>query len=98
MTPEVSIVSVSYNSAAVFLKDWKSFLESTSFEVIFVDNASPDGSGVQLSRSFSRPRVIQLDKNIGYGRAANVGINECRGRLALLVNPDLHITNQCFLI
>lgn len=94
MTSEVTIVSVSYNSAAVFLKDWKSFLESTSFEVIFVDNASPDGSGVQLSRSFSRTRVIQLDKNIGYGRAANVGINECRGRLALLVNPDLHITKQ----
>lgn len=94
MTPEVTIVSVSYNSAAVFLKDWKTFLESNRFEVILVDNASPDGSGAQISQSFSHPRLIQLDQNIGYGRAANVGIKECRRRFVLLVNPDLYITKE----
>lgn len=94
MLPEVTIVSVSYNSAAVFLNYWKSFLDLASLEVIIVDNASLDGSGKLLSMSFNHLRVLQLDRNIGYGRAANVGLKECQSRFALLVNPDLSISEE----
>ena len=94
MIPEVTIVSISYNSASVYLEYWKSFLDSTTLEVIIVDNASLDGSGMQLSQLFPHRLVIQLDQNIGYGRAANVGIQQCANRFVLLLNPDLHISEE----
>jgi len=94
MTPDVAIVTISYNSAAVYAKYWKSFLDATSLDVIIVDNASVDGSGRQLSTSFPDQQIIQLDRNIGYGRAANVGLKQCQSSFALLLNPDLYISEE----
>lgn len=97
MTADVTIISVSYNSSGVFLSGWKNFLDTTSLEVILVDNASPDGSGSVLSQMYPRHSVIQMDRNIGYGRAANVGFENCRSRFGLLLNPDLQISEKTIL-
>lgn len=97
MISDVTIISVSFNSSEVFLSCWKNFLETTSLDVIIVDNASPDGSGSVLSQTYPKHRVIQMDRNIGYGRAANVGFKNCRSRFGLLLNPDLHISEKTVL-
>ncbi len=94
MISDLTLVAVSYNSAAVFLELWRNFLAATRLKVIIVDNASSDGSGQILSRSFSSCKIVQLDCNVGYGRAANRGIKDCQGRYVLLLNPDLSISEE----
>jgi GT2 family glycosyltransferase len=34
-------------------------------------------------------------KNLGYGRAANVGLERCEGRFVLLLSPDVIVDAQC---
>jgi len=94
MILDLTIVSVSYNSAEIFLSSWENFLETTKLKVIIVDNASTDNSGKALTRFTPDHQVLQMDRNIGYGRAANAGIMHCRSRYALLLNPDLSISEE----
>ncbi len=94
MTSDVTIIIVSYNSAAVILKNWKTFLDNTQLKVIIVDNSSPDQSGELLSQTFPHVNVLRLGQNFGYGRAANEGFALCQGCFALLLNPDLVISEE----
>lgn len=94
MISGLTLVTVSYNSADIFLGLWKNFLDTTSLEVIIVDNASPDGSGLLLSKNCPRNQLIQMERNVGYGRAANEGFKHCRSRFVLLLNPDLQVSER----
>jgi len=94
MVSDLTIISVSYNSASAFLSYWKKFLDTTQFKVIIVDNASCDDSVQILSRTFPAHHIISSKSNIGYGRAANTGIQQCRSRFALLLNPDLKVSEE----
>jgi N-acetylglucosaminyl-diphospho-decaprenol L-rhamnosyltransferase len=94
MISDLTIVSVSYNSADVFSSYWEDFLDNTWLDVIIVDNASPDGSGSILAQKYPKHRVIQMDRNVGFGRAANEGFINCRSRFVLLLNPDLRINER----
>ena len=94
MVSDLTIISVSYNSAPIFLSNWKIFLDTTLFKIIIVDNASFDDSGQVLSHSFPKHHILRSESNIGYGRAANEGIQQCRSRFALLLNPDLKISEE----
>ena len=88
---DVSILIVSYNTRALTLEALSSAVAETarsSYEIIVVDNASHDGSATALAQHPSRPRVIALHENIGFGRANNLAAKQARGRYILLLNPD----------
>ncbi len=92
MKTELSVISISYNSAQVFFASWEEFLKRSQLPIILVDNASPDGSGSRLLHGFPNREIVLLPKNIGYGRAANEGFQRCKSRYALLLNPDLQVS------
>ena len=94
LNTELSIISVSYNSAQLFFKSWAAFLKNSALPTIIVDNASPDGSGLQLLKGFPNHEIVQMPKNLGYGRAANEGLKRCKSRYALVLNPDLQISEE----
>jgi O-antigen biosynthesis protein len=58
------------------------------YEVIVVDNASPDGSGERLERSVRGATVIRNERNLGFGPANNHGAAAARGRYLALLNND----------
>jgi glycosyltransferase involved in cell wall biosynthesis len=63
-----------------------------SWEVVFVNDASPDGSGKVLGELVALdPRVIalQLPRNFGQGRATWVGLRKARGRFTVVMDADL---------
>lgn len=92
MVPAFTVVSVCYNSGELFLSPkWQTFLHNTNLDIILVDNNSPDNSGQLLASSYPHHTVLQMGQNIGYGRAANAGIRECRTRYVLLLNPDISV-------
>lgn len=93
MQPALSIVSICYNSSHLFLSHgWNTFIQNTDTNIILVDNGSPDNSGQILASNYPHHHVLQLGRNLGYGRAANAGIGECKTRFVLLLNPDISIT------
>src|ERR1051326_586715 len=61
---------------------------SAQDEIIVVDNASSDGSAAFIHANFPRVRVIEADRNLGFGGGSNLGIREARNRIAVLLNND----------
>jgi len=94
LNTELSIISVSYNSAQLFFTTWADFLENSALPTIIVDNASPDGSGLRLAKGFPNKEIVQMPKNLGYGRAVNEGFKRCKSRYALVLNPDMQVSDS----
>jgi GT2 family glycosyltransferase len=88
---DVSIIVVAWNVRELLFKCLKSVYEETKdieFEVIYVDNASTDGSVEMVRNQFPTVRVIENDENKGFIIANNQGIEISEGRYVLLLNSD----------
>lgn len=88
--PDVSVVVVSYNTAAL-LADCLRALEASAGavpEVFVVDNNSHDGSADMVARDFPWVRLVRNPDNRGFAAANNLAIPQARGRHLLLLNPD----------
>jgi len=57
-------------------------------EVVVVDNASTDGSVDGLLRAHPGVRVVRSGGNLGYARAANLGIAATSADVVAVLNPD----------
>lgn len=58
------------------------------YEVWVVDNGSQDGSGQMVRTCFPQVHLLQNPTNVGFSAANNQALRVCRGRYALLLNPD----------
>lgn len=74
----------------------KAAISNMEAEVIVVDNASSDGSVQFLKDQFSWIKFIELNENIGFGRANNVAVKEAEGRYILFLNPDTIVPENAF--
>src|SRR5258708_30397884 len=95
--PIVSALIVSHNVKDLLLQSVEAVLASgeVPIEVVVVDNDSSDGSAAAVTTDFPNATVLIQEKNIGYSRAANVGLERCTGRFVLLLNPDVIVDQQC---
>ena len=67
----VSVVVPNYNGIAFVEACFQALLrDAPQSELIMVDNGSADGSRELVEERFPRVRVIALDKNYGFCRAA----------------------------
>jgi GT2 family glycosyltransferase len=90
-TPLVSILIVSFNTRELTMECLRSLRYGgavVDHEVIVVDNASCDGSAAAARTEFPGVRLIQLEQNVGFGRANNIAAAEAKGEFLLLLNPD----------
>ena len=53
-----------------------------------IDNGSPEGETESLCAPFSNVRLVERERNEGFGVAANAGVAATAGRWILLLNPD----------
>ena len=60
------------------------------FEVIVVDDASPDATASLLTR-VGNLKVVRLDENVGFTRACNAGIRAASGEYIVLLNNDTQV-------
>jgi GT2 family glycosyltransferase len=95
--PVVSALIVSHNAKDLLLRCMKSLFASADVpvEAVVVDNDSSDGSAAAVTAEYPQATVLIQEKNIGFGRAANVGLERCTGRFVLLLNPDIAVDMQC---
>ena len=88
----VSIIILNYNGKE-FLKDcFNSVLAQSfdDFEIIFVDNASTDGSMDLMKNNFSdaRIKIYSIKINIGFAGGNNFGLQYAKGNYVVLLNND----------
>lgn len=99
---DVSIILVNYNTTNLLLQAIKSIYEKSenfSYEIIVVDNNSPDNPKKALIDAFDhKVKYIQLHENIGFGRANNEGIKIAQGRNLFLLNTDTYLINNAIYI
>ena len=88
---------MSRNSKDDLLQCLKAFFASADVPVdaVVVDNDSSDGSPAAVTDEFPHATVLVQSKNLGYGRAANVGLERCQGRFVLLLSPHVILDPQC---
>ncbi|MDX2472982.1 MAG: glycosyltransferase [Candidatus Krumholzibacteria bacterium] len=94
---KVSIVVLTYNALEFTRQCVASLLEFTDarHELIFVDNASTDGT-VDYLREMTAPhdqmQFIANETNLGFAAGNNVGMAAATGRHVILLNSDVVVT------
>ena len=100
--PNVSIIIVNYKVASLIIDCVNSIEEKTkkvSYEIIVVDNNSQDGSVSMLKENLGdRILLIEADKNLGFGKANNLGARYAKGDYLFLLNPDTILINDAISI
>jgi GT2 family glycosyltransferase len=87
---KLSVLIVTWNSAADIDACIDSINYGAEFEVIVVDNASTDATP-GLLRQHHHLRLVANPSNCGYARANNQGLKLATGEYVLLLNPDTRI-------
>jgi GT2 family glycosyltransferase len=95
--PIVSALIVSRNSKDELLRCLKAFYASADVpvEAVVVDNDSSDGSPAAVTDDYPQATVLVQPKDLGFGRAANIGLERCQGRFVLLLSPEVTLDAQC---
>jgi GT2 family glycosyltransferase len=103
--PLVSLIVVNHNGKSKLkglLDNCLSSLLQTdypNFEIIFVDNASNDGTPEYVEAKFNstRIRMVRLESNMGYSGATNHAIGLAEGDIIGVLNNDIGIVDASWL-
>lgn len=93
---DLSIIIVSFNTKKITEKcliNLKSNLKKypLSYQVIVVDNGSKDESVLMLkkmSENWKELKLVESKKNLGFGKANNLGMKYAKGKYILYLNSD----------
>lgn len=90
---EVTVIIPNYNGVKYLVPCLKALYKNTEIDmdVIVVDNGSEDGSLAHAKDLYPQTRFICLDKNYGFCRAVNEGIQASETEYVLLLNNDTEI-------
>jgi GT2 family glycosyltransferase len=88
--PEVEVIIVNYNGrqhipaclGSLFRTDYP------HFTVTMVDNASKDGSVEWTKSKYPSVKIIQNEKNLGFGRANNIAVKAGQEPIVCFLNSD----------
>ena len=95
----LSIIIVNYNVSDYLRQCLKSVYNSKgidNFEVIVVDNFSHDNSVEMVKSEYPNVNIIRNNKNYGFAKGINIGINNSNGKYLCFLNPDTLISENTF--
>ena len=88
--PSVSVVMVLYGGWKLAVRAISALADNTgpTFELILVDNASPDDSLARVEEHVEGATIIRNEANRGFGGASNQGAKAARGPYLCFLNSD----------
>lgn len=87
--PDITPVLVTYNSAGILRWSLPPLADCPA--VVVVDNHSADDTVALVRELLPRATLIQAGRNLGFGRANNLGLEAVATNYALLHNPDARL-------
>ncbi len=102
---DLSIIIVNYNLAKEIEDCLNSLLHTLysqkdfKFEIIIVDNDSPDKKLSETEKKFKQDNIhfYYLDENIGFGKGCNYGFTKASSEYICFLNPDTIMKENIFL-
>jgi hypothetical protein len=100
--PFISIILLNYNGRK-YSKYWSSLFSldypKEKYEIVFIDNGSSDGSGEIFAKDAGRftdltVKMIKLEKNCGYSKANNLGVEAANGDYVALLSNDIRVSSD----
>ncbi len=91
---KLSIIIVNYNVTELLrncLSSIINFVQDLPYEVIVIDNQSPDSSWKDLMIEFPKVQFISSEVNYGFAIANNKAVKKAKGEYVLLLNPDTEL-------
>ncbi|MGB9770689.1 MAG: glycosyltransferase family 2 protein [Candidatus Kapaibacteriota bacterium] len=94
----VDLVIISYNGKSLTAEAIESAIANTlpPSKIIVVDNNSSDGSVEYLKDKFKQIEIVPLNKNYGYGKAANLGVQKSTASYVVISNNDVIFPKNFF--
>lgn len=91
--PNISIITVGMNHLSYIKKLYKSLYkdnqQNVSFEAIYVDNCSTDGSLDFIKANYPQVKIIANTEPLGFGENNNKGVFASIGKYIAIINPDI---------
>lgn len=91
---KLSIIIVGLNTKEWLTVCLKSILANPppfSFEIIYFDNGSSDGTLSSIKNFSKELRILGSAKNLGLAKANNLGSKQAKGQYLLFLNPDTEV-------
>ena len=86
MKNQVTVIMVSYKSSNIIEKSIKCISKKTS--IIVIENSRDKKLKKELEKKYRNVKVI-INKNNGFGRAANLGVKIAKSKYILFSSPDI---------
>jgi GT2 family glycosyltransferase len=101
MEKGISVVIPNYNGVQLCPHTLPTVFNALStlqlpYELLVVDDCSPDGSAAFLQKNFADVRVIANEKNSGFVLTANRAVRNAQYDIVLLLNSDVQLTPNYF--
>jgi len=96
--PDISIITICYNSEATIRKTIESVINQPSVEYIIIDGGSTDNTMSIVNEYKDRISTIISESDKGISDAFNKGINAANGQIIGLVNSDDYLLKDSIAI
>jgi N-acetylglucosaminyl-diphospho-decaprenol L-rhamnosyltransferase len=94
---DLSIIVVAWNVKELVDECFKAIRasdDSLKKEILFVDNASKDGTAEYVESNFPEATLIRSDRNLGFIGANNLAYRRARGKYILMLNSDAFVFKE----
>ena len=93
----ISIIIINFNTFELTSKCIRSVINHTlslPFEIILVDNASKECAPEKFKEIFPSIILVKSEINSGFSKGNNLGIQQSKGDVILLLNSDTELTED----
>jgi hypothetical protein len=89
-SPLVSIAIATWNRSTEVLRAIQSIYDQSysNFEIVIVDNHSPDNTADLIEQQFPDVKVIRLHRNLGATGGRNIALANCQGDIIFNLDDD----------
>ncbi len=97
--PDVTVIVLGWNGRPYLQDCLDSVLAQDagpfSYDVLYVDNGSSDGSLAYVRANYPAVRTLALDHNHGYAEGNNIGARASDGKVVVFLNQDTVVHRDC---